>query len=327
MDLFERYIHAVRTFLPNAQREDVVRELSEDLRAAVEEREAELGRPLDESEQEQIIRQWGHPLVLASRYQPQRQLVGPVLFPIYWFVLRVALVGALVINVVAGAIFLANGKPVGEVIRHIALLPFGPLLMVFAWVTAIFAIFDRQMPKLPFIAQWSPRSLPAIPPAPGQPTRWALLFEIALTTAFVLWLAAAPRQQWLVFGPAWSLFELGPTLLAIHVPLVIVACGNLVVLWINFVHPEWMTLRTSTRIVTSIVTVGLLGFAASAGDMVVLERAAGADAERLLQVVNLSARLGIAVTAVVAAVEAAIDIVRLFGGSHVRQGWSSRVQC
>ena len=99
MDLFERYLQAVRGFLPSRQQHDVVRELREDLRSQVEDREAELGRPLNKEEQEQMLKHLGHPWLLASRYQPRRQLVGPALFPFYWLILKIALGVALIVHV------------------------------------------------------------------------------------------------------------------------------------------------------------------------------------------------------------------------------------
>src|SRR5215469_5516421 len=48
MDLLQSYLKAVRRYLPRAHRDDIVAELSEDLRSQIEEQESELGRPLRE---------------------------------------------------------------------------------------------------------------------------------------------------------------------------------------------------------------------------------------------------------------------------------------
>ncbi len=50
MELIDRYLQAVKFWLPKNQKQDIVAELSEDLRSQVEDREAELGRPLNEAE-------------------------------------------------------------------------------------------------------------------------------------------------------------------------------------------------------------------------------------------------------------------------------------
>mgnify|MGYP001334056207 CR=1 FL=1 len=54
MELIERYLQAVEFWLPKAQRQDIIAELSEDIRAQVEERESELGRSLNEQEAEAL---------------------------------------------------------------------------------------------------------------------------------------------------------------------------------------------------------------------------------------------------------------------------------
>src|SRR6185295_5276432 len=91
MDLFDRYLTAVKLFLPREQQDDIIRELSEDIHARVEDKQAALGRPLTRAEEKELVRQLGHPALLAGRYGPRRQLIGAELFPFYWLVLRLAL--------------------------------------------------------------------------------------------------------------------------------------------------------------------------------------------------------------------------------------------
>jgi hypothetical protein len=45
MSMLDRYLQAVRFFLPAKQQDDIVRELSENLISQMEDREEELGRP------------------------------------------------------------------------------------------------------------------------------------------------------------------------------------------------------------------------------------------------------------------------------------------
>ena len=76
MDLVERYVNAVRTFLPKGQQDDITNELSENLKAQIDDRETELGRPLTDAEQEAILRHYGHPMLVAGRYQTNQGSVG-----------------------------------------------------------------------------------------------------------------------------------------------------------------------------------------------------------------------------------------------------------
>src|SRR5215469_347243 len=100
MDLIDRYLNAIKPFLPPDQRDDIIAELGANLHDEADEREAALGRPLSEAEIEAIIQAHGHPLAVAGRYQPSqggftfgRQLISPTLFPLYlralWIVIAV----------------------------------------------------------------------------------------------------------------------------------------------------------------------------------------------------------------------------------------------
>ena len=81
-ELLDRYLQGVRFWLPKAQQEDISAELAEDLHSQIEEKEEELGRSLNEEEMTAILKRFGSPIVVASRYRPQTHLIGPVLFPI-----------------------------------------------------------------------------------------------------------------------------------------------------------------------------------------------------------------------------------------------------
>src|SRR6202171_5178307 len=88
MELLDRYEHADSFALPKAKKQDIIAELSEDIRSQIEEKEAELGRKLNDAEVEDILKQLGRPVLVANRYAPRQYLIGPVLFPIYRFVLE-----------------------------------------------------------------------------------------------------------------------------------------------------------------------------------------------------------------------------------------------
>lgn len=97
MDLLDRYLRTVRSALPATDRDDITRELGESLRDRIDDREAELGRLLTEPELQALLAAFGHPLAVASRFradQPTvafgRQLIGPVVFPVYLRVLGIA---------------------------------------------------------------------------------------------------------------------------------------------------------------------------------------------------------------------------------------------
>ena len=55
MELVDKYLQAVRNYLPAEQKDDIIKELSENLHSEIVDKEAELGRPLNEAEQEAIL--------------------------------------------------------------------------------------------------------------------------------------------------------------------------------------------------------------------------------------------------------------------------------
>src|ERR1700692_2777164 len=119
MELVDRYLKAVGSYLPAAQRDDITKELSENIRSEIEDKEAELGRPLNEAEQEAILKKQGHPLLVAGRYRQDqrslafgRQWIGPVIFPFYIKVLTFNLgISFTVVTMVFVALF-ASGQAI-----------------------------------------------------------------------------------------------------------------------------------------------------------------------------------------------------------------------
>ena len=154
MNLVDRYLKTVAKALPEAQREDIIRELSEDIRSEMEDKQSELGRALTEAEQQALLKQRGNPLLLAARYHQDdrrvafgRLLIGPVLLPFYIKVLSFNLG---LTFVVIGTIFLAlslSGQPVHfNDIFSTCLLQ---LFIQLGVVTLIFSLIERHLTKHP----------------------------------------------------------------------------------------------------------------------------------------------------------------------------------
>src|ERR1700722_13603049 len=125
MELLDRYLQAVRFWLPKAQQKDIIAELSSDLHSQIDDHGTELGRPLKDSELEMVLRKRVSPFLLASRYRPQTQLIGPALFPIYVFVLKVVLLWMLVpvfVLIVGPAMILGEANRWGALVEPVATL-------------------------------------------------------------------------------------------------------------------------------------------------------------------------------------------------------------
>lgn len=94
-DLLDRYLNAVKFWLPKAQQQDILAELAEDLRSQIEEREAALGHPLEEADLVAVLKQRGDPMRVASGYIPEHRLIDPSMLPVYRLVLKIVLLWVL----------------------------------------------------------------------------------------------------------------------------------------------------------------------------------------------------------------------------------------
>jgi HAAS domain-containing protein len=249
MTLIERYLQTVRIALPSDRRDDILRELSEDIHERVADSETELGRPLTEDEQSAILKQFGPPLTLATRYGPQRYVVGPALFPVYWQTLKIALGAAVLINVAIAIGLVAGGTPPGKVIGPLAAFPFTIAVTVFGWITLVFALLDLNLPRLLAHAKFDVKGL-GLPRAEGRGRRWGLIAEIVGSTAFLIWWLAIPANPFLVFGPAAAFLAPAPIWQQLYLPVAAIWLASLAVLWAVLLRPDWSGLRTLGRLVS-----------------------------------------------------------------------------
>jgi hypothetical protein len=263
-ELIERYLQAVAFWLPKGQRQDIVAELSEDLHSQIEEKETELGRSLNETEIEATLKQRGRPLLVANRYLPQESLIGPVLFPIYRFVMKVVALCYLVpwILVWIGMMSLSSSYRADHASAgwlHAMVTAANSLWSVaffaLATVTLVFAALERLQAQSRFLDQWNPRKLP---PArnPSHISRAGSLIEVVVNLVFAAWwidLMSSPvildrPEIRIVLSPVWRYFFWGFLLLAfVNAAL---AVGN-------FARPYWTVPRASVRLMTDGTAAGL----------------------------------------------------------------------
>ena len=264
MDLIQRYLQAVKFLLPRAQQDDIVKELSEDIRSQMEDKETELARPLNEIDQAAILKQYGHPLIVASRYRqpPFQHLIGPALFPFYWFVLKTLLWLALGVCVLNGIALLTSGAPLRQLLSGV--LTFAhTALPAFGWVTLLFAVLDFLEAKFRLLdrlnRRWDPRSLPSLGKR-TQVRRSESIFGLVAGTVYIFWLLAAPYYPLLIFGPAAPFLRLTPLWHQFYIPVIVLALGGLAQSAVNLARPHWTWLRAATRLVSNIVVLIILRF-------------------------------------------------------------------
>jgi hypothetical protein len=227
MELLDRYLEAVKKHLPWQRQDDIIAELRANLESQLEEKEDGLGRPLTHAEMEAWIKSLGSPIQAAAGYQPQQYLIGPAIFPIYRYVLRLVCAwSAIVYAVVTVVQLFAEKGPMGTILlRALLQLPYAQLITA-AWVTLAFVAIEwgiaHRYVSVPGIAAppaaWTPAGLPPMktPCARGKKPRSLLQAVIEAFASFfsLAWLLLIPHYPFLLMGPGIYYFQSSPYVLA-----------------------------------------------------------------------------------------------------------------
>ena len=308
MELVDRYVHAVKRHLPADQQDDIVNELTDDILSQIKDKEEELGRPLDEGEQEAVLKHYGHPYLLAARYRPQQSLIGPALFPFYFPALKIALGGAFGVTViVAFAIGLAKQAP-DLILPRIMGFPAVAVQVIF-WVTLVFAVADYWQARLNLFDKWSPRTLP--PVDTRRPVkRRNLGIEIVINILVIAWWLQIPTYPFLMLGPAESFLGLSPAWPRLYYAALLPPVVSALMAIGGLVRPSWTSLIRLRALMVNLSSLFVLSVAINAGPLV----AAKDDTPKLVRLVegiNEVITLVLVVISLIVMTQVIVDVVRL----------------
>jgi hypothetical protein len=330
--IVDQYLKSVGSCLPEAQREDIVRELSDNIQSQIEDKEGELGRSLQETEIEAILRQHGQPMVVASRYRQDQhsfafgpEIIGPVIFPFYLRVLKFNLgVSGLVLLIVCVAlVFGGHAMTIGSLVPAILY----QVVLQFGIVTAIFAVVERHRKQHP--ERWDVRGLkqpwhPAFAldgkfksgkkSDSGRVSRIDSVAQIVALCVALVWLRIVAGAPFLIFGPAAAFLRPAPIWQHFYWPVVALAWLGILQALINLVRPDWLRLMVVYRALTAAAWLVILYFVLQAGQWIVLvpDAAKAEGFRKTAEILNEIALYG----AVAFAATAMYNFVR-----HVRRLW------
>ena len=246
MEILERYLKAVKFWLPSEQKQDIIAELSEDLHSQIDDKGSELGRSLNDAEVEAILKKVGPPMLVAQRYLPPRYLIGPALFPMYWFVLRlgwICIYGPWLIIVIGLKIFASFGAAHAGAAATGMFEPFFRSLFIqFAVVSGVFALIERTHANAEFLKNWNPRQQLRVRD-PNRAPRSSSISELAWYVMLLLWWVNVLRIPAI---PGVNI-TMAPAVVSLYWPILVLILGQGTIACLNAFRPQWNPRRAAFR--------------------------------------------------------------------------------
>ena len=298
MELIDRYLQAVEFALPTGQKDDIIKELRDSILSQIEEKESALGRPLNQDEQIDLLKQLGSPMQLAGRYIKQRGLIGAAWMPIYWKVLTIALGVAFLVHAGASIGMAAAGKTLTESLGVLFRYP-GAAVMVFTWVTLVFAAMDHFGAKFKFTETWDPRTLPPLVKAPPQKSRFELTAQFTAQTIFGVWWLAGLHYQYLILGPGYAFLRFGPVWQRIYPLFVIMLVIDLTLTAVRIARPQWRDGGRASRVIMSALGLVVLYFLIQSSEPFIAADLNSEQFVALAKTVNFGLHIGLTVAVIV----------------------------
>lgn len=300
MDLIDRYLTAIRWNLSGAKANDIIAELRDVIASRIEDREEALGRALTRDETSELLRDFGHPLVVAGRYGSQQWLIGPDTFPFYFFALKIVLAICALVVVVATAahMIFSPGDSTQALVQGLNDARIA-LFVNAGVVTLIFAIVERTGWLGAYLQRWKPEQLPDLSDLRIKPRkRWEVGFEVVGGIALLLWWAGLIHIPSFYSSAPGLRIEPAPVWTIYYWPIFALIAARLVENIVQWLRPRWRLARAVLGVGIAIAGVALLAQIYKAGEwLTVVSTGAPAD-----QVADIQQSLHLALSVAIVAI-------------------------
>jgi len=201
MNLIDRYVAQVGKHLPAKTREDIEKELKSTLEDMLEDRAQKLGRPADEAMELELLKEYGAPDKVADTYHSTQYLIGPRMYPMFLFVLKIVFTVLSSLAVVGLVVALGkvgfSGREFAQTLMQTIGGYIGGAITAFGNIVIVFAILERVLPDseiqgLKTSEEWDPATL-LKEQEPNMVKRGELIAEIIFTFAAVVLLNFYPQ--------------------------------------------------------------------------------------------------------------------------------------
>jgi len=263
-ELIDRYLQAVRFWLPKTRRqEELLAELGEDLRSQIEEMETQLGRAANEEDVSAILKRCGAPMMVASRLAPNRYLIGPTLYPIFTFVLKMVLLWIMVpvFVFIVGPVNLANaGGHLGSAIAQTMANLWSAVFIAAGVITLVFAVLERTQALVGHTCKWDPSTLPPLEKREKKTSQVQAVCELGFGWFGLIWLLLLPQYPVLILGPAAAFLKAAPMWHSFYLPIVLLAAVSVVRSAVILVRPRWTWFPATSHLLQTALSMLLLHY-------------------------------------------------------------------
>ncbi len=302
MNLIERYIQHIAQHLPEKSREDVLREVRSLVEDTLEDRSRASGRPIDEALTVEVLKEFGRPEKVAASYLPERYLISPRMYPIFWLVVRIVLYVLFAISL--AELFIGMGRVNANFVQLMiqavtgfassGLSALGNIVLVFAILQYFMPELSKQIDKQD---NWDPRKLEEIK-STDQISRFGLVFEITFSVIGLALFNFFPELLGIRFqqNGEWVYLQALSQTFFSYLPWINLVWGAGILLSLFLlIQGQWQTLTRWISIAIKTLSVGLAILMLSGPSLLDLNAASLAasgsfslqNAERLVSIARL----------------------------------------
>lgn len=318
MELIDRYLYAVGRYLPAKRRDDLLAELRANILASVEDRQEQLGRGLTDDEVEAILKQHGHPMLVAARYWPQQHLIGPTVFPYYWHVMKVAFPWVTLLYVLSHALVFISRPVTVQALVEIMLGYVPALFYAAAWITLAFALLEfastRYIKNKNVLYAWNPRHLPKIETVREPEKRSNPVFDLIGSIVTLIFLIIIREHPLWMLGPGVfykNMLRPAPVWHTVFEIAIVFVSIQIVVKSIALFSPKARMWRFAVDLVTKGSAIAIIAYLLRVKEYVVPGPSADADMQKVSESLNLAMSMGWKVVMVILCLQLAWEIGKL----------------
>lgn len=174
MNLVDRYVREIGRRLPQKTRADIEKEIRSAVEDMLDDQSQKEGRGIDEEMTVKVLKEYGEPEKVAASYLPERHLIGPTLFPVFWLVVQIVFGVLTAMAIIGLGIHIFSNTPapaeLGKTTFSLVTQYFGGLMSAFGNIVLIFALLEYFAPRLGWNVKdekeekddWNPRDLPNV---------------------------------------------------------------------------------------------------------------------------------------------------------------------